>query len=135
MLMWYHWGLGIGHAYAHTAASTNSQLHSSFPFPKPPNSSQHGTDNYKFDVDDEVNEGGISDDSELLEFEPESESDNESHSVLGDYANMHGWDADLDGSRYYEFWELVEVIGQKIAIEACLLCKIEKCNTKNRMMY
>jgi len=107
MLMWYHWGLGIRHAYAHSAAaSTNSQLHSSFPLSEPPNSSKHSTDNYRLHVDDETNEGGIADDSELLGFESDSESGSEPHSdsesVLGDYADMYGWDSDLD-SGYYEF--------------------------------
>ena len=106
MLMRYHWGLGIGHAYAQTAASTNSQLHSFFPSSESPNSSKHGTDNYGLGVDDEINDGGVADDSELLELEPGLESSSEhsdSESVLGDRANMYGWGSDLHESGYYEF--------------------------------
>ena len=105
MLMRYHWGLGIGHAYVHTTvASPNSKSHSSFPSSEPPNSSKHDTDNCRHD---KINEGDIADESELLEFEPDSESGSESHSdlesVLGDHADMYGWGSDLDGSGHYEF--------------------------------
>ena len=103
MLMRYHWGLGIGHAYAHTATSTNS-LHSSFPCSEPPDSSKHGIDEYIFDVDDEINEGGAADELEFgLESESGSESHSDSESVLGDRVDMYGWGSDLLESGYYGF--------------------------------
>ena len=106
MLMRYHWGFGIGHAYAHTVGSTNSQLRSSFPCSESPTSSKRGMDNYRLDVDDEINDDGIADESELLEIEPDSES-GESHSdsgsALGDHADMYGWGSDFHESGYYEF--------------------------------
>ena len=108
MLMRYHWGLGIGHQYAHsTTISMDSQCSSS------PESHPTGRniENYKHLVDED-NEG---DDNipaaDSLDFESESEPDSEfdeqsgSESILGDHADMYGWGGlGLDPStELYEF--------------------------------
>ena len=109
MLMRYHWGLGIGHRYAHTTASIDSQLSS--PSPKF-HSNGHDMEDYRH-LADEVNEGDDSADNTPiveLDFEPESEPDSEvneqsdSESILGDHVDMYGWGPGLDPSaEFYEF--------------------------------
>jgi hypothetical protein len=112
MLMRYHWGLGIGHTYSHTAASTDCQFRSISPWPQPPHSSRHMEDsgNHPGDETNESEDLADSTQTELdfeLEFEPDSESSgsqSDSESVLGDHVDMYGWDnLNLDANGYYQF--------------------------------
>ena len=99
MLMRYHWGLGIGHQYAHTTASVNLQSFS----PSLSHSNGRAVEDYR-NLTDEVIEGDHSADSTLaveLDLEPEAEPDSES--ALGDHVDMYRCQ-DLDPSaEFYEF--------------------------------
>ena len=107
MLMRYHWGLGIGHQYAHTTASVNSQSFS----PSLSHSNGRAMEDYR-NLTDEVIEGDHSADSTPaveLDLKPEAEPDSEldeksdSESALGDHVDMYGCQ-DLDPSaEFYEF--------------------------------
>ena len=110
MLMRYHWGLGIGHAYSHTAFSTNSQPCST---PQQSRSNRDDTENYRLccanDEGENLTFAGMQteEDSEL-EFEPDDsessiESQSDSESILGDHIDMYG-PCGLDAmDEYYEF--------------------------------
>ena len=98
MVMHYHWGLGIGHTYAHATASTESQFHSTSQWPQPLHS-QHDMEDCRH-VNDEINEDRDLANTELdfdLEFEPGSESgeqsESDSESILGDLVDMYGYPA------------------------------------------
>ena len=86
MLMRYHWGLGIGHQYAHTTASVNSQSFS----PSPSHSNGSAMEDYR-NLTDEVNEGDHSAVEQDLEAEAEPDSGldekSDSESALGDHAD------------------------------------------------
>ena len=102
--MHYHWGLGIGHRYAHTTASTDSQFHSTSPKPY---SKSHDIEDYRCHFDDEVND--FADDTHTLELDLEPElgdlSQSDSESVLGDHVDMYGWGPEMPeaSTEYYEF--------------------------------
>ena len=98
--MRYHWGLGVGHAYAHCTASTGTSFRSTSQWSQP-----HDVEVHKRHVDDELDEAGDADNAETeqdleLDVEPDSdcgESQSEdSESILGDLADMYGCDSDLD---------------------------------------
>ena len=102
MLMRYHWGLGVGHMYAHSTASTGPPSRSTSQQSQPLHSKAHDAEDHKCHDDDEVDEGGDAADNSETEqdFEHDSEcSESQSEdleSVLGDLADMHGCGSDLD---------------------------------------
>ena len=109
MFMRYHWGLSIGHTYAHATASTNSRSTSQW-FQSPHSSGQTNSQDFGCWINDDITEGEDlvgSTQAELDELESEvdsesSESQSDSESVLGDHDDMYGSDSDvLNG--YYEF--------------------------------
>ena len=104
MLMRYHWGLGIGHQYAHTTASIeiSSQSHSNG---RDMEDYRHFADEVNGD-----NDSAAATPTVELDLEPESEPDSESdeqsdsESILGDHVDMYGWGPDLDPStEFYGF--------------------------------
>ena len=109
MFMRYHWGLSIGHTYAHATASTNSR--STFQWFQSPHSSGHtNSQDFGHRINDDTTKGEDlvgSTRAELDGLESEvdsesSESQSDSESVLGDRDDMYGSDSDvLNG--YYEF--------------------------------
>ena len=101
MLMRYHWGLGIGHQYAHTTASIESQFSS---HSLKSHSNGRDMEDYRH-LADEVNEDNDSVADATPTVEPDSESDeqSDSESILGDHVDMYGG-PDLDPStEFYEF--------------------------------
>ena len=101
MLMRYHWGLGIGHTYAHNTSSTESLLRSTSQRTQPLHSRRHDVEDHKCHVDDEIDESGDADSTETeWDFEQDSEcgesQSDESESILGDLADMYGCGSDLD---------------------------------------
>ena len=112
MLMHYHWGLGIGHAYSHTAFSTDSQPCST---PQQSCSSRDDTENYRLcRANDEIDEGkdltmtGMeTEEDSKFEFEPDDsgssiESQSDSESILGDHVDMYGPCGSDAMDEYYE---------------------------------
>ena len=103
MLMRYHWGLGVGHTYAHSTASTGPSFRLTSQWSQPLHSGTHDAEDHKCHGDDEIDEGGDADDSETeQDFEQdsqwsESQSEDLEESVLGDLADMYGCGLDLDG--------------------------------------
>lgn len=98
MFMHYHWGLGIGHTYAHTTASTYSgstsqQLQS-------PHSSRHDKQDVGHSVNDKITEAELDNLESKLDSESSGKSQSDLESIFGDYIDMYGSDVDvLDG--YY----------------------------------
>ena len=110
MLMRYHWGLGIGHQYAHTTASIDSQFSSHSPKSHPNGRDMEDYGHLADEVNEENDSAADATPTAELDLEPESELDSEideqsdSESILGDHVDMYGWDLDLDPStEFYEF--------------------------------
>ena len=102
MLMRYHWGLGVGHTYAHGTTSTGLPFRSTSQRSQPLHSRRHDVEGYNYLSGDEIDEGGDADNTETeQDFEQDSEcgeshSEEDSESILGDLADMYGCDSDLD---------------------------------------
>lgn len=108
--MRYHWGLGIGHTYSHhdrpvsisqispdSPADCRNTCHSSY------SSTQMG--DHTGHTEDKVDDSGYSTDPESEAPSPAgSDLDSESESILGDFADIDGWDdLDLGACHGYEF--------------------------------